>query len=106
MRGERFCFWHSPDHVEEVAQARRLGGQRRKREATVSTAYDLEGLDSVAAVRRLVEIAALDALSLDNSVARIRVLLYAAQVATKVLEVGALEERVQALEALLRPRHP
>lgn len=30
MRGEDFCFWHQPDYKEESAQARKLGGQRRR----------------------------------------------------------------------------
>ena len=42
-----FCFWHDPEHAQEAAEARRLGGLRRRRERTVSGAYDLEGLESV-----------------------------------------------------------
>ena len=44
------------------------------------------------------EIAALDTLSLENSVARSRTLAYLAQVALKALEVGTFEERLRALE--------
>ncbi len=33
LRDSRFCLWHSPDHTEEAAAARRLGGMRRRREA-------------------------------------------------------------------------
>ena len=80
-----FCLWHSPDHAEEAAEARRLGGLRRRREKAVSGAYDIEGLESVGAIRRLLEIAALDTLSLENSVARSRTLAYLAQVALKAL---------------------
>ena len=38
-----FCLMHSPEHAQEVQEARRLGGLRRKREATLSGAYDFEG---------------------------------------------------------------
>jgi uncharacterized small protein (DUF1192 family) len=99
-----FCFWHSPEHAEEVAEARRLGGLRRRREKTVSGAYDFEGLADVVQVRRLLEIAVLDTLSLENSVARSRTLAYLAQVALKALEVGELAERIDALERLVAPR--
>jgi hypothetical protein len=58
-----------------VAEAQRLGGLRRKRERTVATAYDLAGLDDIGAVRRVLEIAVLDTLGLENSVARSRVLM-------------------------------
>ncbi len=104
VHGNEFCFWHSPDHAEEAAEARRLGGLRRRKEHAVSGAYDFNGLDSVSEVRRLLEIAALDTLSLENSVARSRTLAYLSQVALKVLEVGDFQERLQALEAAMGPR--
>jgi uncharacterized small protein (DUF1192 family) len=99
-----FCLMHSPEHADEVAEARRLGGLRRRREKTVSGAYDFEGLADVGQVRRLLEIAVLDTLSLENSVARSRTLAYLAQVALKALEVGELAERIDALERLVAPR--
>ena len=98
------CFWHSPEHAEEVAEAGRLGGLRRRREKTVAAAYNIEGLESVGAIRRLIEIAALDTLGLENSIARSRTLAYLSGVALKVLEVGEFQERLQALEAAIGPR--
>jgi len=99
-----FCLFHSPDHAKETAEARRLGGLRRRKEKTVASAYDLEGLDDVPKIRRLLEIAVLDTLSLENSVARSRTLAYLAQVALKTLEVGEFEARLEALEATMGPR--
>jgi hypothetical protein len=99
-----FCLMHSPEHAEEVQEARRLGGLRRRKEKITSDAYDFEGLNDVGQVRRLLEIAALDALGLENSVARARTLAYLAQVALKALEVGELAERIEALERLVAPR--
>jgi hypothetical protein len=99
-----FCLMHSPEHAEEMAEARRLGGLRRRREKTVSGAYDFEGLTDVGQVRRLLEIAVLDTLALENSVARSRTLAYLAQVALKALEVGEFDERLDALERLVAPR--
>ena len=104
LREGDFCFWHSPDHAQEAAEARRLGGLRRRKEKVTSGAYDFEGLGSVEQVRRLLEIAALDALGLENSIARSRTLAYLAQVSVKLLEVGELEDRVRALESVLHPR--
>jgi len=104
IRGEEYCLWHSPDHEEQAKEARRLGGLRRKREKTVAGAYDVTGLSTVEDIRRLLEIAVLDALGLDNSLARARVLITAAGAAAKLLEVGELQARVQALEAALRAR--
>jgi hypothetical protein len=99
-----FCFMHDPEHADEAKEARRLGGLRRRRERTVQAAYDLESLETVEKIRRLVEIAALDALGLENSVSRSRSLIYAASVAAKLLEVGELEERLRALEEAVRGR--
>ena len=104
LRDSDFCFWHSPEHAAEAAEARRLGGLRRRREKAVSGVYDFEGLADVAQVQRLLEIACLDTLSLENSVARSRTLAYLAQVALKALEVGELAERIEALERLVAPR--
>jgi hypothetical protein len=64
----------------------------------VSGAYDFEGLDSVQSIRRLVEIAAIDLLGLENSIVRSRTLISAAVAAAKLLETGELEERIATLE--------
>lgn len=98
------CLMHSPDHAEEVAEARRLGGLRRRREVAVSGAYEFEGLQTVDQIRRLVAVAVVDTLSLENSIARSRTLAYLAQTALRLLEVGELEKRVATLEASVLPR--
>lgn len=104
LRGEEYCLFHSPDHEQEAAETRRLGGLRRRKEKTLAGAYDLEGLRSVPDIQRLLEIAALDALALENSVARSRTLAYLGISALKCLEVGELEERLGMLEAAVRSR--
>jgi hypothetical protein len=104
LRTGTFCLWHDPEHAKEVAEARRLGGLRRRREATLAGAYDFEGLSSIPQIRRLVEVAVVDTLGLENSVARARTLAYLAQTATKLLEVGELEERLERVERAMGPR--
>ncbi len=95
---------HDPEHAEEMAAARALGGLRRRKEKAVSGAYDIEGLETVGQIRRLIEIAVLDTLGLENSIARSRTLAYLSGIALKVLEVGDFQERLQALEAAIGPR--
>jgi hypothetical protein len=85
-----YCFWHAPEKSDEAADARRLGGLRRRREKAVSGAYDIAGLGSTDAVRRVLEIAVLDALGLENSVARSRLLITGALAATKLREAEDL----------------
>lgn len=99
-----FCLAHSPDHADEVAEARRLGGLRRRRERAVAGAYEFEGLDTSEKILRLVEIAVVDTLGLENSVARNRTLAYLAQTAAKLLEIGTLEQRLREFESSLGPR--
>ena len=103
-----YCLMHSPEHSEEVAEARKLGGLRRRREATVSGAYDFEGLGSVEQIRRLLEIGVLDTLGLENSIARSRAIAYLVSVALRTLEVGEHEARLEALEAAVasKPQPP
>ena len=104
LRDVPFCFWHAPGNEEEVAEARRLGGLRRRREKTVSGAYDFEGLGSVESIRRILEIATIDALGLENSIARSRVLISAAATAAKLLETGEFQARIELLEAVVGRR--
>ena len=99
-----FCIMHDPEHAEEMAEARRLGGMRRRREKAVQGAYEIEGLETVGQIQRLIEIAVMDTLSLENSIARSRALAYLAQVALKALESGELEERLVALETAVGPK--
>ena len=98
------CLWHDPELVEVAKEARRAGGQRRKREVTVLAAYEVDGLATIPEIRRVVEIAVSELLGMDNSVSRVRALLSAAQVATSLLEKGEFEDRLTAIEAVLEPR--
>ncbi len=98
---DRFCLWHSPEREDEAADARRLGGLRRRREKAVSGAYDVAGLDSIQSIRRILEIATIDTLGLENSVVRSRTLISAAVAAAKLLETGELEARLAVLELAL-----
>ena len=104
LHDSQFCLMHSPEHAQEVQEARRLGGLRRKREATLSGAYDFEGLETVSGIRRLVEVAVMDTLGMENSISRNRTLAYLAQVALRTLEVGDLEERIIVLEQAVRSK--
>jgi uncharacterized small protein (DUF1192 family) len=97
-RDSRYCFWHDPDKADDLAEAQRLGGQRRRRERTIAAAYEFTGLGSVEAIGRLFDIAATDALYLENSIARGRLLISAGLAALRLIEVGELEARIAALE--------
>jgi len=93
-----YCFSHDPERAADAAEARRIGGLRRKKEGTIAVAYDLPGLDSVAGIRRLLDIVVTDGIGLENGVARLRVLISTAVAAAKLLETGELETRIATLE--------
>jgi hypothetical protein len=104
LLGGEHCFWHDPDHQQEAAEARRLGGMRRRRESTIVGAFEVGDLASVEELRRLLQIAVADTLSLENSIARNRTLGYLTQVGSVLLEKGEMEARLDELEATLAPR--
>jgi hypothetical protein len=103
LKEGQFCWAHSPEHAQEAQEARKLGGLRKRKEATVSLAYDFEGLETVAEIRRLLEIAATDTLSLDNSVSRNRMLVSVVVAALQALDKGELEQRIAVLEQSVHP---
>src|SRR5664279_3637285 len=99
-----YCFAHDPERAAEAAEARRLGGLRRRKEGTIAVAYDLPGLDTVVGIRRLLDIVVTDGIGLDNGIPRLRVLISTAVAAMNLLKVGELEERLAALEGVIGHR--
>jgi hypothetical protein len=105
LRDRPYCFAHDPERAAEAAEARRLGGLRRRKEGTIAVAYDLPGLDSVAGIRRLLDIVVTDGIGLDNGIPRLRALISTAVAATNLLKVGEFEERLAALESTNSQHH-
>jgi len=102
MSGSRYCFFHDPTRSAERRQARSAGGRARHgRSLNGGQGGDVVVLASVADVVLLLERAARDLLSLENSISRARALAYVGSIAVKALEVGDLEERISALEQKL-----
>jgi hypothetical protein len=104
QRDRPYCFAHDPERATEAAEARRLGGLRRRKEGTIAVAYDLPGLDTVSGIRRLLDIVVTDGVGLDNGIPRLRVLISTAVAAMNLLKVGDLEERLEALEGVVLNR--
>ena len=104
VEDDDYCFFHSPTHAAEAAEARRLGGLNRKREVTLKEVYSVERVETVEEIRRIVEIATLGLLAAENSISRNRALLAAAATAAKLLEVGMLADQINELRMVLEPR--
>jgi hypothetical protein len=104
LRDGQFCLWHDPAHADEVAEARRRGGLRRRKETAVGGAYDFEGLSTVPQIRRLVEVAVIDTLAQENTIGRSRALGHLAHTAQQLLQTGELEDRLARIEQALEGR--
>ena len=101
LRDGDYCLMHSPEHATEVQEARRLGGLRRKREATLFTAYDLLPLNTVAGIQRLIELIMTDTVGMESGIARNRLLISLALAALDALKTSELEQRVITLERMV-----
>jgi hypothetical protein len=95
---------HDPEHAEEAAQARKLGGQRRRRESTLAGAYDVGDLATVEGIRRLLEVVVYDLLGIENGIARARAIIAVSHELAGLLKTGELEEKFAELLAVLKPR--
>src|SRR4029453_12325843 len=104
LRDGIYCLMHSPEHADAVAEGRRLGGARGKREAALTVAYDISDLMSFDGIYRLVQIAVTDMLSQEISLNRAKAVLYAVQTLLKARDAGDQEERIRALEAAVLQR--
>ena len=95
--GKSYCAFHDPARAAAQAQARKRGGHNRQ---TVKAA----GVSGPASLRTSGDVLALleevlaDTRKQENSAQRSRTLISLALAALKALEVGELEERLEALE--------
>lgn len=107
LRDAPFCFWHSPDTADELAEARRTGGYHRRKKRAVATIYGFNGLRTIEDLQTLLETASIETMALDNSIARNRTISGFVAIGAKLLETGDLAERLAALEAVARrPTEP
>lgn len=103
--GERdYCFWHDPENEEAAMEARRLGAQRVKREGTVAAAMQIDGIASIADLRRVLEVVLFESLALQHGVTRNRLLASLVQAGGSLLEDGEFEKRLAEIEAVLGDR--
>ncbi len=96
LKERRLCYWHDPATKEDAVAAAKLGGARRRKDQAVAAAYDIAGVRSLHDVRRILDIMLIDALSLENSPARGRLLNAGANTALKLLELVRFEEDEEA----------
>jgi hypothetical protein len=100
------CIFHDESRADEAAAARRLGGQHRRRVRATGPGVDFNGLGTADAIRSTLELAIADLLDLEPSIPRSRVLIAAAGVAMRLLELTDLAAEVAVLKAANRAMRP
>lgn len=97
-----YCTFHSPAHGEARAKGRKLGGAR----ARVLHAGDAGKVPAqartLADVLAILDYALAEALPMENSVQRGRLLVQIAHAFIEAIKTGELEQRLAAIEAALK----
>ena len=99
-----YCFWHDPDLEQERREAVRLGGQNHRREQTLSTIYDVDGISTAEDIKRYIEIGLKGLLALENSIARDRALISGGGTALDAYERLNVAKEVAEIRSILDPR--
>lgn len=97
-----FCFVHDPGKGKERAEARKRGGERRRVPHggnADSIPKQVRTLDDVLAV---LDYSLAEALPMENSIQRGRLLVQLAHAFIETIKTGELEQRLTALEQALK----
>ena len=97
LREQPFCFWHTPEREEDATEARRMGGLHRRKKRTVATIYGFGGLRTIEDNQALLETITIETLALDNTIARNRAVNAMLATGIRLVEIGELEARLEAL---------
>jgi len=104
LSGGAFCFWHDPDRKAEAQQARSNGGKARHGRKIDHAPREPVTLRKAKDVLPILEMAVNDALALENSIARGRLVGYLCGQVIKAFEVTDLQRQYDSLERALRAR--
>lgn len=104
LSGGAFCFWHDPDRKADAQQARSNGGRARHGRKIDNDPRDPVKLEKAKDVLPILEMAVNDALALENSIARCRLIGYLCGIVVKTFEITDLQRQYDSLERALRQR--
>ena len=99
LKGERYCFNHSPNVRREQAAARKRGGEARHTPHFADPSLLPAKVEKLEDASRLLTYTLAEVAGMDNSIARARVLLALHESFIRSIEIGELEQRIAALEA-------
>ena len=104
LRGGSLCFTHDPGSGEARAKARRLGGQRRRVGHAADPSKAPDHVRSLTDVLAVLDYSLAEALVLENSVQRGRLLVALCGSFVEAIKTGELERRLAAIESSLPER--
>ena len=99
VKGDRYCFNHSPSTRRAQAEARKRGGMAQKTPHFAEAAQLPQDVTTLEEARKIITYTLAEVAGMDNSIARARVLLALFDSFVKSIEIGELESRIAALEA-------
>lgn len=99
LKAGSHCFTHSPETGAARADAHRLGGQRRRVGHNADVASVPPQVRTSTDVLIVLDYGLKEALALENSIARGRLLVAICSVYVQTIKIGEFENRIAKLEA-------
>jgi hypothetical protein len=104
IKGSRFCFTHDPTSGAARALARRRGGQRNRTPHAGNSENIPAQVRTLDDVLKVLDYALTEAMPLENSIQRGRLIVAIASAFVEAIKTGELENRLAALESALKAR--
>ena len=102
VKGDRYCFNHSPGKAQERARARKRGGEARHTPHAGELGSIPADIATIEDARQLLNYVMAELLVMDNGIQRARALIALFEAFTRSFEIGELEERIAALEERIK----
>jgi len=104
IKGSQFCFIHDPAQGAARAQARKRGGERRRVPHAGKPETIPASVRTIDDVLKILDYALAEAMPLENSIQRGRLIVAIAGAFIEAIKTGELESRLMAIEAALKMR--
>lgn len=101
LKGRKYCFTHDPANGKARAMARRLGGKRRRVGHTGDTSKIPSQVRTLSDVLSVLDYALLEAMPLENSTQRGRLLVAICSAFVNAIQIGEFESRLTAIESAM-----
>lgn len=98
LKGDRYCFNHSPATRKAQAEARRRGGMANLTPHFADPATVPANVATLEEARGILSYTLAEVIGMENTIARARILINLFDSFVKSIEIGEIEARLQALE--------